>query len=607
MSIPNLTEATLRRHSTSKSFQRGEDYYRGGAVIEICQRGNHLFAEVEGNNVDPYYVHIAFDAGGITKVDCTCPYDFEGWCKHTVATALTWLRDQQRIQQRPSLEQLLDQLDPIQTQRLVQELVAEQPSLLNQVDRWVSQVTRSTPVVTVQAKRSPKRQASLDFQSYRAQVQRLMRDALNYWEEGWDEDPIEIELPDILDQAQAFTERGDGESALAILEIITQACVEDWDEITEYGGESDLLINLLDPVWAEAILSTSFQPGDEVEIQLNLEGWEDRLGSCFEMSAEALRQGWDASGLAAVLRGESTDLWDDTPPNYADSLAQIRLRILDRQERVQEYLNLAWAEDQIQEYLTMLIRLGRIADVMAAQDRLASAAHALVVAKALREQGALPEALAIAQRGLTLPESKPWQHRWGTGEQAERTGVASYPLADWTSELAEGLGQTSVALEARIEAFKARPSFQDYQKVQALAGEAWAAIKPELLHHLRQQNRWNATEAKVAIFLHEALIDDAIAAVDPSGSGQLVRQVMAAAIAQRSVWVIEKARRPAEEIMNRGKSEAYQEVVEWLSLARAAYIESGQEAKWKRYYTDLRSTHFRKRKLMGLFQKGNLG
>lgn len=601
--MPNLTEATLRHHSTSQSFQRGEDYYTGGAVIEICQRGHQLYAEVEGNEVDPYHVHIAFDAGGITDASCTCPYDYEGWCKHLVATALTWLRDPERIHQRPSLEQLLDRLDTIQTQRLVQALVAEQPDLLNRIDRWVSQMSRSAPPPTVKAKR----QTALDLQPYRAQVQRLMRNALHYWEEGWEEDPIETELPDILAQAQAFTDRGDGNSALAILEAITQACVEDWDEIAEYGGESDRLIALLDPVWAEAILSTAFQPGDEVEIQLNLEGWEDRLGEGFELSSEALRQGWDNPGLVTVLRGERTDLWDDSPPDYAGQLAQIRLRILDRQKRCQEYLNLAWAEGQIQEYLTMLTRLGQIADVMAARERLASAKQALEVAKALREQGSLTEALAIAQQGLTLPESERWQPRWGTIDQFETTGFSRYQLADWTSELAEGLGQTSVALATRIEAFKARPSFQDYQKVQALAGEAaWATVKPELLQNLRQRDNWSAADAKVAIFLHEGLIDDAIAAVDPYGGHQLVHQVMEAAIPHRPAWVIEKARRRAEEIMNHGKAEAYREAVEWLRMARAAYLQSGQEAEWKRYYTDLISTHSRKYKLMGLFKQGNL-
>jgi uncharacterized Zn finger protein len=120
MSIPNLSESMIRHHATSKSFQRGEDYYHQGAIIEVCQRGDQIQAAVEGNEAEPYVVQLAFDAGGVTQVSCTCPYDFEGWCKHLIATALLCVRQPDRIQQRPALNQLLEQLDRVQMQNLLQ-------------------------------------------------------------------------------------------------------------------------------------------------------------------------------------------------------------------------------------------------------------------------------------------------------------------------------------------------------------------------------------------------------------------------------------------------------------------------------------------------------
>jgi uncharacterized Zn finger protein len=51
MNIANLSETDLRYHTTDKSFKRGDDYYRSGAVTDLCQRGNCLYGEVEGNQL----------------------------------------------------------------------------------------------------------------------------------------------------------------------------------------------------------------------------------------------------------------------------------------------------------------------------------------------------------------------------------------------------------------------------------------------------------------------------------------------------------------------------------------------------------------------------
>ncbi|NJR32651.1 MAG: hypothetical protein HC778_07295 [Chamaesiphon sp. CSU_1_12] len=145
MSIANLDETTLRYNATDKSFQRGESYYQQGAVIDLCQRGNYLYGEVEGNEVEPYHITIQFDAGGVTKAECTCEYSFEGWCKHIVAVALTSIRKPETIHQRLSLNELLDRLNHVQTQTLVQELVAREPNLLDRIDRFVNKI--SPPIV----------------------------------------------------------------------------------------------------------------------------------------------------------------------------------------------------------------------------------------------------------------------------------------------------------------------------------------------------------------------------------------------------------------------------------------------------------------------------
>jgi uncharacterized Zn finger protein len=607
MNISNLSETDLRYHTTDKSFKRGEDYYRSGAVTDLCQRGNCLCGEVEGNEAAPYQITIEFDAGGITEAQCTCPYDYEGWCKHIVAVALTSIRKPKTIHQRLSLNQLLDRLNHIQTQTLVQELVAREPELLNQIDRFVTKI--SPPIVqqVFTTEPRPKRQTSVDAQHYRYQAKQMMRNCLRHCEDGEEGNPIDDYLPEILDRVQAFIDRGDGNDALVILTAITEACVEDWDEVADYGLEGDDLISMLDPVWAAAVLTAELSSTEAIDLQVNLEEWQDQLGGEFEIAAEALRQGWDTPELLAILQGENADLWEDGRPSYADKLTRIRLEILNLQERYPDYLQLALAEDLIEEYLVLLAQLGRLEEVMAASVRIKDAGQALTIAKVLREQNALTEALSIAKAGLDLPDrisTSQAEQQFFTVHQSPLLDRHRYELADWTSELAQGLGDPATALTARIMAFKLRPSMKGYQQVEILAGDAWQTLQLDLLEHLRTMDSWSYAEAKVQIFLQEGSIDDAIATVtDSYAKASLIQIVMDAAISERSEWVIATAIRPAEDIMNRGKAESYQEAVNWLVKARLAYLHLSRQNEWQEYRTQLVTTHGKKRKLMGLINE----
>ncbi|WP_392534866.1 SWIM zinc finger domain-containing protein [Nostoc sp. C117] len=591
MSIPQISEFTIRRHANAKSFQRGEAYYEAGAVNAITQRGDLLQADVVGSETKPYHVSLNFDSSGLTSVNCTCAYNFDGWCKHIVATMLVCARHSEHIEQRPTLEELLDRLDHIQTQRLLQELVAEYPSLIEAIDRRVNWMSISA--IKEQTIKPVRLITTIDPAPFRREVRQILRDAVRYFEEGYEEDPIVEELLSVVQTATDFSQRGDGKNAIAILEAITSTCVENWDDVAEYGAENDEIVEELNQAWCEAILTTELTPEEKVDIQINLEAWQDEWNADFGLIMEALRQGWDYPPLAQVLQGNFTErgAWEEEVPDYADDLALIRLKILEHQERYQEYLYLAEAEGQTEQYLTMLGRLGRVEEAIdAAQTQMNSMEEAFALAKTLSVQGALQQALDIAQSGLNLP------------------GNCQYELGTWTSDLAIELGNREAALLAIKAAFQVNPSFIDYQKIEELAGENWESVKTDLLRIIRTHGGWGTESAKVDIFLHEGLIDDAIAIVSELSSyySELIHRVMNAAIPHNPTWVIANACRRAEKIMDAGKAEYYYYAVEWLKKARNAYLESGKKADWLSYRQNLMQSHGRKHKLMGMFKQRDM-
>ena len=242
----------------------------------------------------------------------------------------------------------------------------------------------------------------------------------------------------------------------------------------------------------------------------------------------------------------------------------------------------------------MLGQLGRVEEAMSvASEQMGTLSEAKALAETLRAQDQLSQALEIAMQGIRLGPDDTYR---------------MFNFANWTRDLAEGLGDRSATLEASIAAFKAKPSLKDYRAIEALSGEDWPDNKEQLLQQIRQMNQWLDADAQVDILLHEGLVNDAVEKVSGFSSyrEQLVLRVMDAAIASHSQWVIDNALPRAQSIMNEGKSKYYSSAVAWLSRVKAAYLKLDRKQDWLDYRQQLTADHGRKRKLMGLLAQSSL-
>jgi uncharacterized Zn finger protein len=601
MSLSRISETFLQQHSTAKSYDRGMQYYRSGAVANVVQRGNLVQASVEGSEYEPYCTRLTIDSGGIREATCTCEYSYEGWCKHIIAVGLFCLHQPQQVVQGKSLEEILASLDLEQTRQLIQQLVEHEPTTIDFLERQSNLLTaRSITPTQKQAKQ--KRKTTLDPKPFAAQVRSMIRHSVNGWEEGWDDNVIDNDLAELLQPAEEFSHHGDGRNAIVILDAMTGALVEGWDDLTDYGCEGEAVLPVLDPVWAKAILTAELEEDERIDLQVQLEAWGEQLGGEFQISTLALRQGWDDEDLLAVLAGESEMLWEDEPPEGAQELANVRLEILEQTDRLDEYLNLAYAEGKVRESIIMLIHCDRTSEAMTMADQVSTSDDAFEIAQALREAGAATDALLIAERGLPLPRRRVFSWDYRTTEiQTTAPQYQHYELGRWAGELAEGLGQTQTALQCWTAAWMAQASLKDYQHLQTLAGKTWSKLRQNLLKHLRQTKPWIDSQAKVDIFLAEGLVKEAIAIVAESHSqDEMVLQVMQAAIAVDPEWVIHKAQNNAERIIEAGKANKYDWAVKWLQQMKAGFSQLKQVNEWNSYKEKLIATHGRKRKLMDL-------
>jgi len=577
---PQLSEATIRNQTPDQSFIRGQEYFRTGAVVELERRGDMLLACVEGSGYEPYQVTVKLGAGGIVEAECTCPYDWGGYCKHIVATLLAYIHRPEQVTERPAIATLLADLDRETLIFLLADLVDNHPHLADWLEAEVA-VLRDQP--SQRASAGPReRQAPLDPAPFRRQAQAIMRGA-----EDWRAvSGAAGQFQELIARVEPFLAAGDGRNALVILEAITQVYVDQWFEFDDSDGELGSVFADLGSAFAEAILSGDFSVEERRAWEKKLTRWQEEveeygIDEAFDPAIGAAKFGWDYPPLQCAMQGHVAreDAWKGKAPWYADELAVARLNVLERQGRLEEYIHLAEAEGQTSRYVTMLVRVGRVQEAVAyGLESLGMTDEALTLAQALREQGHMQDALRIAERGLALQGS-----------------VAT--LARWLRDLAAGLGNGDLALKAARAAFSASLSLGDYQALQPLAGDIWPQLKQELLKHLA--SRGSNVSAKVDIYVHEGMLDQAIKAIDEDryAGYSTVEKVVDAAWQSHPDWVIRACKKQAEPIMDEGKSQHYLHALRWLSKARQAYLAAGREADWRVYLEELIAKHTRKRSL----------
>ncbi|SEP22998.1 Uncharacterized conserved protein, contains Zn finger domain [Halogranum amylolyticum] len=590
---PALTEATIRDLARPQSYDRGEDYYERGAVFDVTRRGDLLQAAVEGSQYDPYQVQIELDETGIVGTQCSCPYDHGGICKHRVAVLLTYIRAPDGITQRLSISELVADTDPEELRDLLVDLVERRPELAEWIEARL-EAARSEGASDDSRERSP----LINQDAIRRRVRTILRSPRG----GSPRDPYVAvkadveELENLLEQAWIAINAGDGETALDVLEPLADELMdEEWLGLSYDDSQGIFeLLDELDHALAEALLTTDLSEADRDHWEDQLQTWANEMEGYtnrppYNVALEAVKHGWDSDPIQQVMQGEisDADLWEEEPPWYAEDVISARLNVLERQDRIEEYLNLATAADLTNAYVTMLVTEGRVEEAIEyGRTNLSSPDEALTLATVLRNHKWPDAALEVARQGLTLD------------------GSGKAELATWLRDWASSVDEDEIALEAAIAAFKVSPSLAAYQATEELAGEDWSAVQADLLEYLSEQatEQWTARQ-HVEIFLYADQYDEAIDIADRFPNEDVVKPVVKAVWKDRSQWAIDACKTQAEPIIEQGQSQRYRDVVQWLGIAGKAAHSAGRGDAWCAYLEDLVERHSRKYKLVPLLEE----
>lgn len=599
----------IRAAATPQSFQRGRDYYASGAVSntsihsDLSPKGYiRLTGDCEGTQAPYYRVQVELDEAGIRSANCTCPYEYGGLCKHTVALLLTYVHHPKQFAVRLDPADLLADLDRNDLAALITRLLRERPEMYDWVEAAIA-------VPTPSSKSKKTRRKKVDIEVYRRQVIGILHslDGMRASEAYWHVEGLAHQLRAVQETAVKFLDAGDPETALAIL----MAIVEEGGRSIEYIDDSDGFfgdyLNSLGQPLAEAILSLDMSAVEREKLLQQLEklsrylcdyGMDEGL----ELAIQAATSGWggphvtdeepESAATRRAVRERAIDDEEEGDEDYeqdwgdeeayddewrtrtAGDLTEAKLNVLRRQGRTDEYLAVCKKTGRHLRYALLLCDLKRTPEAITyAQKHLASASDAHEMAERLRELGQVAEAISMGERGLKLAGPK-------------------VRLGEWLGPIEEAQGRTRQALQAWLAAFPEHPTLAAYETLKRLAGKTWRDLQPQVMRMLRQSHD-DMTLAKV--LLSEQEWDEAIKVAERRDIWYTVIETVAdAVIPHRPEWVVRISIKQAERLMVEAKSDRYPIAADWLKRAKKAYAQLGQAQQWQAYLQKVKEQYKRR-------------
>jgi uncharacterized Zn finger protein len=133
---PLLFDAeTVRQHTTEKVYARACGIVEAEQIVRLVRRGDVLEGVVWGSDVAPYHVRVRVaEDRAVREVSCTCPYSFEGWCKHAAAVVLSAVEMPRSIDVRPPLADVLAACEAPALRAALLALAEAHPHLADEIE-----------------------------------------------------------------------------------------------------------------------------------------------------------------------------------------------------------------------------------------------------------------------------------------------------------------------------------------------------------------------------------------------------------------------------------------------------------------------------------------
>lgn len=229
----------IKELCTTASFERGQRYLEEGRVKIREVSPSNVTAVVAGTS--NYRVEVNFEDKKGVSATCTCPYDWEGYCKHIIATLLAVEEDKEEIEsmakmsseKQQSTEALLKKTEPEALRSFLRHEMERLPELR---DRFIACFSKGG--------------IGKSLDEYKNEVD-LLYDLVE--DHGFVPYSEEIDFKPLQELAGIYIHKGDFLEAAKIYQALFEIIAEKMDEVDDsdgfYGGEfSDNLNSFVDSI-----------------------------------------------------------------------------------------------------------------------------------------------------------------------------------------------------------------------------------------------------------------------------------------------------------------------------------------------------------------------
>jgi len=565
-----LTDKSIRRLAGPQYYARGQNYVSDEQASILEADDEHVEAAIQGTL--RYRVTIRVEKGAIVY-SCTCPIGRQGeFCKHCVATALTWrAKYRESASRKNGKSKRLSYLDAVKTLR---EDTKE--NILDLVLAWAKENDWVEKRILLYASRRVGPEYTF------VAVKRAFDDALDYTDyipyaeaAGWAKS-----LHSVIDAMERVLEDGHATTAMQLCEHGISAL----DAFTEMVDDSDgHLCDLLDRLATLHLSACRKAKPDPIDLARRLLDWE--LHNNLDMllgAAVTYQKVLGKKGLAAYRKLAET-AWSKVPirgPGDPSSRFGDDFRITYIMEA------LAKSFGGLQERISIMSR------------DLSSSYGYLRIAQVFQEVGDFDAAMQWAEDGRkAFPV---------------RTDVR---LRKFLAEVYHQRNRHDDALELIWEEFVEHPYLNTYEQLQTHAerANAWTLWRERALQYLRKYIRsqsnnawWNKAESHstlVEIFLYEKNPDQAWHEATTGGcSDRLWLEVATHREINHPSDAAAVYLRVAKDSIARGGGR-YEEAVALLVNAATAMKRAGMEASFSTELNRISTVHRAKRNFTKLIEK----
>jgi uncharacterized Zn finger protein len=552
-----VTRENLRHLAGQRSFDRGEEYARFGAVGSLQLDEASIRAGVQGSTA--YRVRLEIAAGELVG-SCSCPVGRDGlFCKHCVAVGLAWLSQSQECGQRlhgPTRSELHSRLVALGSDALA-DLLVEHALEDERLHARILALTAGAG-----------RKSGLDFQQL-AHAFDVACDPSGFtpWNEayGFARGPEEV-----IDAVEPQLGSGYGAEMVAFCEHALRRVEDALECVDDSNGELGMVKDRLEELHLDACREACPDPPELAErlFRWELESEQETFLGAVERYADVLGE----EGIARY-RELAEAAWADEPElGPASGLVWSSRRW--RLSQVMEQL--ARAEGDVDAVVAVLAR-----------DR-SSPYRYLLIAEALLDAGRSSEATGWAERGLVAfpddPDSRLVDFVCDRYSESDRHEEAT--------QLAWGILECSPRLEA----------YERLARVGARAGtwDSWRRRAHDVLRR-GPATVFGARDGSelVAVLLWEGDFDEAWREAQTCGCR---RELWLALARHRETDhpadALEVYRTQIEPAIRDSDNHTYTGAFDWLEKVRALSMRLEQEEAFDELVRDVRERHRAKRNLI---------